>query len=499
MARAAHTKLCALLLATFLMFVAPLAMAQTCGTPGADGGGTITGTVNTYYPPASATQTVSAGSTSISLGSAAAGGGPQIRVGDMVLIIQMQDATINAVNTSRYGANVSGQGNGLTGGTAGTYEFAVATSDVSLGGGTLTLTTGTVNNYYNAPYSGTQGQRTFQVVRVPQYSSVTLGSVTPVAWNGQTGGVVVFDVAGTLALGGGSINVSGKGFRGGGGLQLSGPGDTSAVYLGAATLLSGASKGEGVAGTPRYAYDAASSSVVDTGVDGYPGGSFLRGGPGNAGGGGTDGDPAANDENSGGGGGSNGGDGGKGGFSWSSGKDVGGLGGDAFVSSVTKIVMGGGGGAGSDNNTTGYRSSGAAGGGIVIVRVNAISGAGTISANGSDALDPDQDGGGGGGAGGTVVVATRTGTLSGLTINANGGRGGDTWLSQAAGTNNINEHGPGGGGGGGAIFQTGSATTTVTGGAHGVSTTGSLTFGSVSGTVGKTTTIVATAIPGVAP
>ncbi len=92
------------------------------------------------------------------------------------------------------------------------------------------------------------------------------------------------------------------------------------------------------------------------------------------------------------------------------------------------IVLGGGGGAGSDNNAV-LQSGGGAGGGIVFVRAGSLSGTGSIVANGNNGQISGQDGSGGGGAGGTVVVVTSvTGAasgLSGLTITARGGAGGD--------------------------------------------------------------------------
>lgn len=488
------SRLGALVAALLIALYAPMMSAQTCGNPGQDGPGTISGVVNTYYPAANSTQTVAAGATSIALGAAATDGSTTpIASGDMVLVIQMQDATINTSNNSNYGAG-NGTGTGLTGGTAGFYEFAIATNAVPISGGTLTIAAGLTNTYSNAPY-GTQGQKRFQVVRVPQYASATLGSVSAAAWNGSTGGIVAFDVAGSLNLGGGTINASGKGFRGGGGVQYTGGTGTDTDYRRPVTQGWGGSKGEGVAGTPRAVYDGV-ATVSDTGVEGYVNGSFERGAPGNAGGGAGDGDPANNDENAGGGGGGNGGDGGHGGNSWNSNLAVGGVGGDTFASSSSRVVLGGGGGAGSDNNTVGYRSSGAGGGGVVILRVGSVTGSGVIQANGSDAPDPDNDGGGGGGAGGSVVVLARSGALTGLTINANGGRGSDTWTTQTAGTNNINAHGPGGGGGGGAVYQSGGASVTVTGGAHGTTTTAALTYNAVSGSTGISAGVTAGGISG---
>jgi uncharacterized repeat protein (TIGR01451 family) len=482
--------------------------AQVCAVPGKDGPATISGVVNTYYPTSSS---VGAGSTNITL-QAASSGGAQVGIapGDLVLVIQMQDATINSNDSSNYGAG-TGTGSGYTGGTAGTYEFAVANSTVSVSGGTLTLTSGLLFAYADATATATQGQKAFQVIRVPQYSSGTLGTTSSNGgttsgsappWDGSSGGVFAIDVAGALNLGGGSIDVSGLGFRGAGGIQQAGCGSTgcasSSAYRLISTNGSGGSKGEGTAGTPELVGDQQNSSVVNTGQanDGYPNGSFDRGAPGNAGGGGTDGDPKANDQNSGGGGGGNGGVGGLGGFSWSSGLNVGGLGGSTFPATATKIVLGGGGGAGTDNNTPDYNTSGGAGGGIVILRAGSVTGSGTINANGSAGQSSLNDGAGGGGAGGTIVVAVKSGTLSGLTVNANGGVGGNAWPTSAPGAANINEHGPGGGGGGGVVLQSGGATTSVAGGAHGTTTTGLLQFGSTSGASGSSSSTTYSALPG---
>jgi SdrD B-like domain len=470
------------------------AVAQTCATPGRDGSGTISGIVNTYYPPSGAI-TVSAGSTSIALGPASvAGANVAIAPGDLVVIMQMQNATLNSTDTSNYGAG-TGTGTGSTGGTAGQYEFAVATRAVPTAGGTLQLTTGLLNTYTEAAATSTTGQFAFQVIRVPQYAGITLGAVTAPAWNGDTGGVVVMDVDAALTLGGGSINVNGLGFRGGGGVNASGGPGSTADYLLIANQGDGGSKGEGIAGTPRF-IASSTTTVLDNTTEGYPNGSFDRGAPGNAGGGGTDGDPVANDQNSGGGGGGNGGGGGKGGFSWNSGLDVGGVGGSAFVATAAKLVMGGGGGASTMNNNAGadYLGSGAPGGGIVIVRAGTVTGTGTVNANGSTAQNINQDGAGGGGAGGSIIFTAKTGTLPAtLSLNANGGGGGSSWIGTAGA---ANAHGPGGGGGGGAILQSGGATTSVTGGAHGQTTTGLLQYGSVSGTNGTTAATTSAALPG---
>lgn len=502
-----------------LLCVAAASYGQVCATPGDDGSPTaLSGVVNTYYP--GTTATLSAGAKSVTVGGYNnSGASTPIAANDLVLIIQMQDATINPADTANYGGN-NGTGAGYTDDvSSGAYEFVVAANAVPITGGTLTFTGagtggGLVNTYHSAAVAARTAKKTYQVIRVPQYFNVTLGgTVTAAPWNGTTGGIVVMDVAGTLNMNGGSIDVTGKGFRGGGGLQLTG----SNTYVGQdyaypapASLTtdvgSGGSKGEGIAGTPRYTYDLA-NGIRDSGegystrsAAGY--GSFLRGAPGNAGGGGTDSDPATNSENSGGGGGGNGGAGGQGGYAWSSGQDTGGRGGARFAEAgATKIVMGGGGGAATGNNDSGDQLSGGVGGGIVIVRAGAVTGSGTVNANGTvgqSATNPGNDASGGGGAGGSVIFAARTGTLAGIAINANGGDGGDNWPSQAPGANNINAHGPGGGGGGGYVLQTGGASVRVAGGAHGVTTSGLLQYGAQDGSGGGSGTISFVSVVGVA-
>ena len=101
----------------------------------------------------------------------------------MVLVIQMQCENIDTTNTSNYGAG-NGTGSGYTdpatGCAAGRYEYVRAgpgTSNTSLDLSSTPL----VNTYISDPIT-TANRRTFQIVRVPQYSSVSLaGSVTAAA------------------------------------------------------------------------------------------------------------------------------------------------------------------------------------------------------------------------------------------------------------------------------------------------------------------------------
>jgi uncharacterized repeat protein (TIGR01451 family) len=510
--------------ATVITVVQPL----VCATPGNDGaGGTLTGIVNTYYPP-KANGTVAAGATTIKLGTPS-GSAKTIANGDLLLIIQMQDALINFTNTGAYGDG--SPGDPATGSTnlqnTGLFEYVTATSTVS-GTGTLTFQGtgsggGLLNTYVQAAYkAGTNGQQTYQVIRVPQYSSATLSSgLVPLAWNGSVGGVLAIDVASQLTLNG-TVAADSLGFRGGGGLILTGGTGADTDYRTLSTNAADASKGEGIAGTPYYLAPAAittttTAAVSTAAVEGLPNGSFARGAPGNAGGGGTDGDPANNDYNSGGGAGGNGGAGGLGGYGWNSyvalNTTDGGFGGSAFPATTSAIVMGGGGGAGTTNNgsyyissasnnstslnagcsggttptCTGIYSSGGAGGGIVIVHTGTVTGAGTITSNGQTTLSTLNDSTGGGGAGGTIIFFANNGGLTGLTVSANGGGAGSAWPLQAPGAFSGERHGPGGGGGGGVILLSGTPTSvSVTGGVNGNTNTVQDSYGATPGQAGIT-------------
>ena len=498
----------ALLVAAVVLCAPHGVQAQTCATPGKDGAATLSGVINTYHPGVSST------TTSLTVGLSRFGGASTpISAGDLLLVIQMQDADIYSINdNSRYGDGVNGDpGSGWTAANfSGAYEYVVATNSITLSGGTINVRgTGAggtlLYSYTTAPANSTQGQKSFQVIRVPQYSTATMTSgLTAARWDGDTGGILAFDVAGALNMGGATINLSGMGFRGGGTRRLTG--DTTGValdddYRSLSSLAAHGSKGEGIAGTPRYVYNELTNSIDDTGSEGYPNGSHARGSPGTAGGGGTDSDPDNNQENSGGGGGSNGGFGGKGGNTWQSNTAMGGFGALAFPSVINRILLGGGGGGGTKNNSDGLTaaSTGAAGGGIVMIRAGSVSSSATINVDGSDASDATlNDGGGGGGAGGSVVFIAGN-SLSGLTVTARGGDGGDAWRTQAPGGTPGERHGPGGGGGGGVIYLSSAASSTsVIGGARGVTTTALDTYGAtVSGNGVVSTSAAAASVPGI--
>ncbi len=502
--------------ATVLTVVQPL----VCATPGKDGtpGSPLSGYVNTYY---AGVGTANAGTTTLTVATPSVGASTQAGAGDLLLVIQMQAATINSTNTSSYGSGNPGypSAGSLSVGNSGEYEF-VTVSNVIVSANTDTLTIvgsgangGLLNSYATAAASATQGAQTFQVIRVPQYSSAVLSSsLGAYPWDGAKGGVLALDVASQLTLGG-TVSLDGNGFRGGGGRILGGQTGMAATdIVTLSTQKANGSKGEGIAGTPRYVAPALSSittatTATDTAqayTEGLPNGSYARGAPGNAGGGATDADPTANDQNDGGGGGGNGGTGGQGGFAWESAGTVGGFGGVNFPANTGSVVLGGGGGAGTSNNgawwdpatntgnancgtnCTGIYSSGTAGGGIVIIRTGAVTGTGTITASGQNALDEENDGGGGGGAGGSILFYVNSGGLSGLTVIADGGNGGTTWPEEAPeATFPGNRHGPGGGGGGGVIFVSSApGSADISGGQPGTSTLADDAYGATTGQPG---------------
>lgn len=479
-------------LASFLgLILAAPTGAQVCATPGRDGTTTVAGTINSVWP-VSVNGTYGPATASLSLGTRR-GAAVNLAAGDLALVIQMQCATITTTNSNAYGDGVAGDpASGFTepgSCQAGRYQYvragpATSGTSLDLSGSALTGT------YIQAAASNTLGRRTIQVVRVPQYQDATLsGTVTGVAWDGGSGGIVALDVAGALALTG-TINADGLGFRGGGGRARS-VNDAAQRFRWDADDRH-AVKGEGIVGTPRFVsnkIDPASGAVAtitDQGAAfaGYPTGTattgdYARGAPGNAGGGGAFWD--GTNDNGGGGGGGNGGAGGQGGMGWRSAGWGGiladysnlterkhGFGGVGIAANVARVVLGGGGGAGDNNvNSSDQQSSGANGGGIVMIRTGTLTGGGTINARGARAADnAGNDGGGGGGAGGSILVVAPVWSAGGISFNTQGGRGGDAFPT------GTTAHGPGGGGGGGVVIRTGAATVTAAGGANGITNTG---------------------------
>ncbi|MEM6829387.1 MAG: hypothetical protein AAF551_02650, partial [Bacteroidota bacterium] len=452
-----------------------------------------TAVVNAYYPGSS---DVLKGSTSISIGAKRAVPtasfddlGGEISAGDLLMIVQMQGAEIDATiadvsitinpdgiadvfQTSDYGDGPGGLDHEgfLTNENyiAGQYEFVVATNVVGSGGGTLTIKEGLTNSYIsNETPTSTIGRRIFQVIKVGNYRNLTVdagGEITTVPWNGSTGGIISLDVLGTLNLNG-RIDANFAGFRGGH-LDLAGGVDI--------TDLDNGVRGEGIAGTPLKVYGFNDDFTTTDGEtllnQGYPGatqnidvdfdfnGTLFPntnivwtpgrglGAPGNAGGAGV--------VNNGGGGGSNGGGGGNGA---NEGAISSGGGAPIAIENGSRLTLGGGGGSGGQlENNDGFPetvNSGRPGGGAILIRADTLESTGStglITANGNSGdtftavnqVADENGSGGGGGGGGTVILLTSSEDLSSLSVDARGGDG--------AGLNGVQVFGaPDGGGGGG--------------------------------------------------
>ncbi len=478
-------------LSIFFVFI-----SQSFAQRGKDGNPVISSTqiVNDYT---SVTANASIGDTIITVTNSTLNNNfsSNLSQGDLILIYQPQGATLdnnNPLNSSSWGAVVNYN-------EAGNYEFVQVKS---IPNSTSIVLDCPLQNSY------TSFGDAF-VIRVPRYASLTInngGSITCPAWNGITGGIVAIEVEGTTTINaGGNIDVSGLGFRGG---RIENNSTFGGLRYADNDPVEGAEKGESIGGDQAF-------------YGFFLAGPYCRAAAANGGGGG-------NAHNAGGGGGANAGNianwntgtgvpdptfnaqwaletpsiagvvssgGGRGGYShcstaqdpnfiapgdaaWTGDfrRQVGGLGGRPLDYSTGKIFMGGAGGAGDGNSS--FSGAGGNGAGIVFLSTYGnVNGSGNINANGQDGFNSEgsnpfattgNDGAGGAGAGGTVLIQT-TGTVTGITVSADGGNGGNQILATPGADGEA--EGPGGGGGGGYIaISAGSATTTANGGSNGTST-----------------------------
>lgn len=342
------------------------------------------------------------------------------KVGDTVLLIQMKGAVIDSTNTAAFGSITNYK-------NAGNYEFNYVKSKT---GNNIELKN-TLTRQYDVPVGKVQ------LIRVPYYTNLsTTSTLTCLPWNGNKGGVLVFNVQNALTLNA-DMDVSGRGFSGGID-PVSNPAvfncnENQFYYPANPDLASG--KGEGIA-------DISTAR------------SFGKGALANGGGGG-------NSHNSGGAGGGNISTGGLGGYQFEGSPcngtvpfDNRGIGGNGLTYSngANKIFLGGGGGAGHTNNPEAFQARGGNGAGIIIVSAGSLtSNTKKIIANGNDATacgaatSGCHEGMGGGGAAGTILLKIST-YLDNSVIENKGGKGGNM---TAAGFSKV---GPGGGGSGGPLW-----------------------------------------------
>src|SRR5690554_4697162 len=163
----------------FLLFLSIISVNSVwsqnpvCATPGSDGVQEFPAPQNSFFPGAGDDITVSSGATSFNLdpipdpfevgGVVYDFGNNQISKGDLLLIIQIQGATINYANTAAYGSgNVANNGSGYINlNNVGRYEYMVALNDVSPTGGTLQFKAsgaggGLLYTYENKPATALQ-------------------------------------------------------------------------------------------------------------------------------------------------------------------------------------------------------------------------------------------------------------------------------------------------------------------------------------------------------
>ena len=352
-------------------------------------------------------------------------------VGDDIFIMQMQDDVIgsNTSDNSSFGDLDDPKNSGF-------YD-GLKISSVTRSGGVLTsieVTSSAWLAYYNF-----SANTSVQIISVPKLGGgadyTTTADLTCLAWDGNIGGVIAFQVNGNLNLQH-DINVDGKGFRGGSADVGGSLSCKSNIYRISTSGNNYADKGEGI-------YKNTNSDYVSGR------GHILTGGGG------------GNSHNAGGAGGGNASIGGAGGFGWQCSPSAGGIGGIDLLSYSFAwcVFMGGGGGSGEGNNS--LATAGGNGGGVILIKADSIITASScsgvkISANGNSVADNGgNDGAGGGGAGGSIVFHVTGFDIDAncnLSIEANGGKGGNV--------NSGAEHGGGGGGAMGAVVFSGDAPTT---------------------------------------
>jgi hypothetical protein len=374
--------------------------------------------------------------------------------GRQAILMQVQDDVVgpNVLNNAAFG-DLSV----LT--SAGMWEVVTVATHAEVGSVPVSITVALplTHVFHFGPKSAVQ-LITFPERGTPDYT--TSAPMNALPWNGILGGVVCFQVSGTLTLAN-DIRADGAGFRGG--VPSSDFDGACMPFTYAASIANYGEKGDGVQrnGDPNIQYAR---------------GKFANG----AGGG--------NPDNAGGGGGSNVTVGGGGGGGY--GCLAGGLPGVDLLAYIMqdRFFMGGSGGGGQQNNSVG--GAGGAGGGIVIVSMNTLRTVGPCAgglfisangANGQSSVGAPPDGAGGGGAGGSVYLIVNAFNIDptcSVTCQANGGNGGGVTNTDPFPGNWVDCGGGGGGGGQGLVMCGGGM------GGNGGSGWGGMSGGTASGNGG---------------
>jgi hypothetical protein len=350
---------------------------------GADGDGVVSGTrdlsresiAGRPTPDAPWFTVTALGISSATLSLAPAG----LAAGDEVLLINLQGAPAAVARV-------------------GTYEFLKVQSVV----GSSVVFTAAVANTYGASSNASLAGQVVAMVRVPAYASVTVRAasvLTTQAFNGATGGVLAFRVAGDLNVAAtGRVDMAARGYRGGA------PGAVSDQDSYQGESRTGAGCG-GQVGNCAAGYLNSPCNACWQANDGG-GGASVTGGGGNHGGGATPG------------------------VSWNGGgsnpPSAGGTYGAANLSLLTLGSGGGGTWRGGDVMSLMPGPGGNGGGAIFFTALRANLGAGAVTVGGETCTSASAgsfDYGCGGGAGGALYVRIQSLVATGVVGVAGGGAG----------------------------------------------------------------------------
>ncbi|MBT4397170.1 DUF2341 domain-containing protein, partial [archaeon] len=329
---------------------------------GSDGALTVTAaeTIINNYTHLTGNET--SGNTSIAVGDSS-----EFAANDEVLIIQMQNAS---------------------GGNFGVYEFARISSVEAT---RVNFTKPLNNSYYSGRFNTTYSTVS-QIVKVPQYTNVTIddgATITAKLWDRWSGGIVVFKATDGVNITG-SVDAEGKGFRGGEARQAgAGNGTAGESYYGLGIATADPNEAGGGGGAGR---DACSQNCGAGGGGGYGTAGTVGIGSGNL----QPGDPGANYN----------------------------------IPNLDSLIFGSAGGGGG----SGWSGSGCAnhrgghGGGIVFISAQEILVSGNLTVAGKF-YGTGWHGGccdcaaSGSGAGGTVYLRSSVMDFSNGIVNASGGNG----------------------------------------------------------------------------
>jgi len=341
-------------------------------------------TINTTATPATGT----AGATSLTLASASG-----FAIGQTLFVQQVQ------------GTN------------AGQWELAVITN---LAGTSATLDAPLENTY------STTAPNTAQAVVVPQFTTVDVPAtavLTAPAWNGSTGGVLVFQATGAVTVEG-TVSMAGSGFRGFSHAATCLPGGPAPAGNACGTMPINGFAGESIAG-PAVESTIAMNELGMANANGGGGGTYGQ--DCGEGGGGSYGTAGAVGPN------------GSLGVCLADSLHGGGEAGLVVGSTdlATSLLFGGAGGEGGPDEDGAFPGGGGNGGGTVMILAPtssvAVTGAITVDgATGGNGVVTDPVckgggcgmGGGGGGAGGSIRIVTTTATLGAGLVQATGETGG---------------------------------------------------------------------------